>query len=125
VREALQRVSGLRDRLSQTSSRRGQLEQRTREITQEQAGIRENMGKLAQNSDLYVRYVKKLDQHSDPDFFVVIGAPSTVSWGNAGLRGLTSRRRKWCAFPSLLALFTCMATVCAERLPFGASRDTM
>jgi hypothetical protein len=62
VREALQRVSGLRDRLSQTSSRRSLIEQRIREITQEQARIRENMGKLAQNSDLYVRYVKKLDQ---------------------------------------------------------------
>jgi hypothetical protein len=62
VKEALQRVTSLRDRLGQTTGRRTGLEQRTREITQEQTRIRENMGKLPQNSDLYTRYVKKLDQ---------------------------------------------------------------
>ncbi len=62
VKEALQRVTSLRDRLGQTAGRRTGLEQRIREITQEQTRIRENMGKLPQNSDLYTRYVKKLDQ---------------------------------------------------------------
>jgi len=61
VKEALQRVVALRDRLSQTSARRSGLEQRTKEIAQEQTRIRENMGRLAQTSELYNRYVKKLD----------------------------------------------------------------
>jgi len=62
VKEALQRVVALRDRLSQTSNRRGGLEQRMKEIGQEQARIRDNMGRLAHISELYNRYVKKLDQ---------------------------------------------------------------
>ncbi|HJU03679.1 MAG TPA: hypothetical protein VJ692_00905 [Nitrospiraceae bacterium] len=62
VREALQQVVVLRDRLTQTTARRAGQEQRIRGITQEQTRIRENMAKLAQNSDLYNRYVKKLDQ---------------------------------------------------------------
>jgi predicted nuclease with TOPRIM domain len=62
VREALQRVIALRDRLSQTTNRRDGLEQRVREIGQEQNRIRENMARLPQNADLYNRYVKKLDQ---------------------------------------------------------------
>lgn len=61
VKEALQRVVALRDRLSQTAGRRSGLEQRTKEIAQEQTRIRENMGRLAQTSELYNRYVKKLD----------------------------------------------------------------
>ena len=52
----------LRDRLNQTSGERARREQRVNEITQEQARIRENMSKLAQTSELYNRYVKKLDQ---------------------------------------------------------------
>lgn len=62
VKEALQKVVALRDRLDQTSSQRSRLEQRIQEITQEQARIRENMARLAQNSELYNRYVGKLDQ---------------------------------------------------------------
>jgi hypothetical protein len=33
-----------------------------KEISQEQTRIRENMGRLGQTSELYNRYVKKLDQ---------------------------------------------------------------
>ena len=62
VKEALQRIVALRDRAGDTTRRRGGLEQRIREMTQEQSRIRDNMGKLAQTSDLYARYVKKLDQ---------------------------------------------------------------
>ena len=62
VREALQRVSALRDRLNQTTASRTQLEQRLRDMAPEQTRIRENMAKLPQNSELYNRYVKKLDQ---------------------------------------------------------------
>ena len=62
VKSALQHVASLRDRLNQTIADRGRREQRITEITQEQARIRENMAKLSQNSELYTRYVKKLDQ---------------------------------------------------------------
>jgi len=62
VKEALQRVVALRDRLSQTNARRNGLEQRIKDTTQEQTRIRENMSRLTQNSELYTRYVKKLDQ---------------------------------------------------------------
>ena len=62
VKEALQRVSTLRDRLDQTVQQGRRFEQQIHDIAQEQARIRENMGKLAQNSELYNRYVRKLDQ---------------------------------------------------------------
>ncbi|WP_337288378.1 hypothetical protein [Candidatus Methylomirabilis sp.] len=62
VKEALQKVIALRDRLDQTAAGRNRLEQRTKDITQEQGRIRENMAKLAQNSELYNRYVGKLNQ---------------------------------------------------------------
>ncbi|MBV8316223.1 MAG: hypothetical protein JOZ53_14880 [Planctomycetaceae bacterium] len=62
VKEALQKVVQLRDRLARTQADRARLQQRAAEIDQEQSRIRENLGKLAQNSDLYNRYIKKLDQ---------------------------------------------------------------
>jgi DNA repair exonuclease SbcCD ATPase subunit len=62
VQEALQRVVRFRDRLSRTTGRRSGLEQRMKEISQVQTRIRENMGRLGQTSELYNRYVKKLDQ---------------------------------------------------------------
>ena len=62
VKKALQHLVQLRDKLAQTQAERARLEQTVAEISREQTRIRENMGKLAQNSDLYTRYVKKLDQ---------------------------------------------------------------
>ena len=62
VKEALQRVVQLRSKLDDTRAQRMRLDQRTAEITAEHARIRENMQRLQQNSDLYTRYVKKLDQ---------------------------------------------------------------
>jgi hypothetical protein len=62
VKEALQRVVQLRSRLADVHAQRTRLDQRTTEITAEHARIRENMQRLQQNSDLYNRYVKKLDQ---------------------------------------------------------------
>jgi chromosome segregation ATPase len=62
VKEALQRVVHLRSKLDDTRAQRTRLDQRTAEITAEHARIRENMQRLQQNSDLYNRYVKKLDQ---------------------------------------------------------------
>jgi len=62
VKEALQRVVHLRSKLDDARAQRTRLDQRTAEITAEHARIRENMQRLQQNSDLYNRYVKKLDQ---------------------------------------------------------------
>ena len=62
VRDALQKAVTLRDRIAQTSAQRNRVEQRVRDISQEQGRIRENMAKLPQNAELYGRYVKKLDQ---------------------------------------------------------------
>jgi len=62
VKEALQRVVQLRSKLDDTRAQRTRLDQRTAEITAEHGRIRENMQRLQQNSDLYNRYVKKLDQ---------------------------------------------------------------
>ncbi len=62
VKEALQRVVQLRSKLDDARAQRTRLDQRTAEITSEHARIRENMQRLQQNSDLYNRYVKKLDQ---------------------------------------------------------------
>jgi hypothetical protein len=62
VKEALEQVVKLRDQLNQTIAERTRREQRTTEIAQEQGRIRENMQRLAANSELYTRYVKKLDQ---------------------------------------------------------------
>ena len=62
VKDALGQVASMRDRWNQTTAERGRREQRVTEITQEQGRIRDNMAKLNQTSDLYSRYVKKLDQ---------------------------------------------------------------
>ncbi len=62
IREALQRVVTLRSKLDDARAQRTRLEQRVGEITAEHGRIRENMQRLPQNSDLYTRYVKKLDQ---------------------------------------------------------------
>ena len=62
VKEALQRVVQLRSKLDDARAQRTRLDHRTAEITAEHARIRENMQRLPQNSDLYTRYVKKLDQ---------------------------------------------------------------
>jgi hypothetical protein len=62
VKEALQRVVQLRSKLDDARAQRTRLDQRTAEITAEHVRIRDNMQRLPQNSDLYTRYVKKLDQ---------------------------------------------------------------
>ena len=62
VKEALQKVVALRNKLEETRNQRTRQEQRIVEITSEHGRIRENMQRLQQNSELYNRYVKKLDQ---------------------------------------------------------------
>jgi hypothetical protein len=65
VKQALQKVVQLRGRLDETKFERSRQEQRVTGITQDQTRIRENMGKLAQNSELYNRYVKTFDQQEN------------------------------------------------------------
>jgi hypothetical protein len=62
VKEALKKVLTLRERVDQTRQQRLRLEERSQEIAQEQARLRQNMGQLGQKSELYNRYVRKLDQ---------------------------------------------------------------
>jgi hypothetical protein len=62
AKEALRRVVQMKEKLSESAAQRSRREQRSNEITQEQTRIRENMARLAQNSELYTRYVKKLDE---------------------------------------------------------------
>jgi len=62
VKEALQKIVAMRNQVEQTVTKRSRLEQRSKEIAEEQKRIRENMARLAQNSELYVRYVGLLGQ---------------------------------------------------------------
>ncbi|WP_447598656.1 hypothetical protein [Nitrospira sp. Nam80] len=62
VKEALQKVVILRNKLDDTRSQRARQEQRIAEITAEHSRIRDNMQRLQHNSELYNRYVTKLDQ---------------------------------------------------------------
>jgi hypothetical protein len=62
VKQALEKLVALRDRLNRTSMDRGRREERVREVAQEQSRIRENMTRLSQTSELYNRYVKTLDR---------------------------------------------------------------
>ena len=52
----------LRDRLHQTQADAAAPELRIAEIGQEQSRIRDNLGRLASNSELANRYIRKLDQ---------------------------------------------------------------
>lgn len=61
VRDALQKLLDLKSRMADTASQRTRLEARVQDIRTEQARIRENMGKLTNDSSLYKRYVKTLD----------------------------------------------------------------
>ena len=62
VKDALQRIVSYRSKLDETKAQRVRGEHRLAEIAAEHARIRENMQRLAQTSELYGRYVKKLDQ---------------------------------------------------------------
>ncbi|MHC1766062.1 MAG: hypothetical protein AB9869_17470 [Verrucomicrobiia bacterium] len=62
VKEALEKVVTLRNRWNDTTQEIARREQRMKEISDEQGRIRENMTRLSQTSELYSRYLKKLDQ---------------------------------------------------------------
>lgn len=62
VKEVLRKVVAFREEISQINAERKLRDDRLAEIGQEQNRIRENMTRLAQNSELYQRYVKKFDE---------------------------------------------------------------
>ncbi len=65
VKAALQKLSGLMQKLADTTSQWTRKEARVSEIGKDQERIRENMGRLSQTSDLYKRYVKTLADEED------------------------------------------------------------
>lgn len=65
VKNALQEVVKRRQALQQVAVERQQLEQQIKAIGEEQARIRQNMGQLERNTDLYKRYVQKFNAQED------------------------------------------------------------
>lgn len=62
VKDALQKVVDQQTALLETGHQRGLREQEIKDIADEQNRIRQTMGQLDRNSDLYKRYITKLDQ---------------------------------------------------------------
>jgi hypothetical protein len=62
VKEALRKAVGMRTALDQTAATLKDLREQVKEISEEQARLRTNMEKLPQTSELYKRYLGKLDQ---------------------------------------------------------------
>ncbi len=66
VKEALKEVARRKAELGQVTLKKQQLDQRIREIGEDQSRIRQNMAQLDRNSDVYKNYVKKFsDQESE------------------------------------------------------------
>src|SRR5262249_20120594 len=62
VKESLKKGYEMRTLLEQTVAALKDLRSHSKEISEEQARLRTNMDKLPQDSELYKRYLKKLDQ---------------------------------------------------------------
>ncbi|HKA08038.1 MAG TPA: DUF4139 domain-containing protein [Gemmataceae bacterium] len=62
VKEALTKAVGMRNALEQTVALLKELRAQVKEISEEQSRLRTNMEKLPQTSELYKRYLGKLDQ---------------------------------------------------------------
>lgn len=65
VKAALQEVVKRKQALQQVAVERQNLEQQIKAIGEEQARIRQNMGQLERNTDLYKRYVQKFNSQED------------------------------------------------------------
>ena len=61
MREALLKAMQLRQALADSERQAAEKDQQIQQITQEQNRIRENMKTVAQNTPLYTRLIKKLD----------------------------------------------------------------
>jgi hypothetical protein len=68
VKRGLGEVIARKQKISELAAEKGRLQQQVQVIEQEQNRIRQNMAQLDHNTDLYKRYVKKLDeQESEND----------------------------------------------------------
>ncbi len=66
VKDALKEIVKRKAELGQLTAKKQQLEQRIREINEDQSRIRQNMSQLDRNSDVYKNYVKKFsDQETE------------------------------------------------------------
>jgi len=65
VKNALQKLAALQQKVSDTVKQRSAKEARVTEISDDQGRIRGNMDRLSQSSDLYKRYVKTLSDEED------------------------------------------------------------
>jgi hypothetical protein len=65
LRKAIARIGDLRHAVSQHQRRLDQLTESRKRIFEEQQRIRNNLGRIPSNSDLYRRYLKKLNQQED------------------------------------------------------------
>ena len=61
VKSVLEQVVGMQNRISETRAERTRRENRITEITEEHGRIRENMARLDSSSELFARYIQKLD----------------------------------------------------------------
>ncbi len=68
VKDALQKLVGLKAKLSDASAARARLEEQIRAIYADQDRIRANMGKLSRDSDLYKKYEKTLSDQENTLF---------------------------------------------------------
>jgi hypothetical protein len=62
VKESLQKAFDMRTSLEQTAANLKDLRAQVKDVSEEQSRLRTNMDKLPQDSELYKRYLKKLDQ---------------------------------------------------------------
>lgn len=65
VKNALQEVVKRKQALQQVAVERQSIEQQIKAIDEEQGRIRQNMGQLERNTDLYKRYVQKFNSQED------------------------------------------------------------
>jgi hypothetical protein len=65
VKQALREVVAKRQKIESVVNQRQNIEKQVAAIDQDQTRIRENMGKIGQNTELYNRYLKKLNSQED------------------------------------------------------------
>ncbi len=65
LREAFERLAGLKRAVERAGRRIAELDRERKEIFDEQKRIRNNLGRVSRDTDLYRRYLKKLDQQED------------------------------------------------------------
>ncbi|MGA2975855.1 MAG: hypothetical protein ABSF77_11155 [Spirochaetia bacterium] len=65
VKNALQKLAGLQQKIADTAAQRTAKEARVAAINDDQSRIRDNMDRLSEGSDLYKRYVKILTDEED------------------------------------------------------------